>query len=108
MSHVLQISDELYKMMTTLAAERNQSAEELIHDLLDSAWEEACARYDAAFEDSADWLDGAREALAQADVGQVTSYPSTESFLRHLGAREEYLDAARRVDRGEPADAEKQ
>jgi len=100
MGHVLHVTDDVFRVMTALAAERKQTPEELLRALLDAAWEEACAKYDAAFERDPEWLAGAREALAEADAGRVTSYPSTEAFLRHLGVGEEQLEDARRADRG--------
>jgi hypothetical protein len=74
MSHVLHIADDAFRVMTTLAAERKQTPEQLLRALLDAAWEEACAKYDAAFEQDAGWLAGAQAALAEADAGQVNSY----------------------------------
>lgn len=106
MSHVVHISDDKYQVAETLAAERGQTPEELIDTLLNEAWERECARYDAAFHDDPGWLEGAREALAEAAAGQTTFYPSTEAFFRHLGAGEEELEAARRLDRAETQDTD--
>lgn len=104
MSRVIGLSDERYHVAEQLAAEHGQSPEELIASLPDAAWERACAPYDAAFRADASWLEGAREALAEADAGQVTAFPSTEAFLRHLGATEEELDEARRREGDVPVE----
>lgn len=90
MSRILHISDERYEAIEALARERGQTPEEFINSLLDEAWEQACAKYDAAFEQDALWLEGAREALAQLEAGNSTVYPSTEAFFAHLGAIPHY------------------
>ena len=101
MSHALHISDEHYQVMETLAAARGQTPEELVNTLLDEAWERECAKYDAAFHNDPDWKETARQAEA-GEIEQGTIYNSTEEFFRALGASEEELEAARRLDRGEP------
>lgn len=98
MSRVLRISEDRYSLLEQLAKERHQSVEEYLAALLDAAWEEECAKYDAAFENSPDWLEGAREALEEVRAGNTTFFPSTEAFFRHLGASEEELEAARKLD----------
>jgi hypothetical protein len=105
MTHMLHISDEKFQVVETLAAERGQTAEELIDALVGEAWERACAKHDAAFQNDPDWLEGAREAAAEAAAGHATFYPSTEAFFRHLGADEDKLEAARRLDEAEGANA---
>ncbi len=65
---------------------RGQTPEEFINSLLNEAWEQACAKYDAAFEQDPSWLEGAREALVQIEAGNSTVYPSSEAFFAHLGA----------------------
>jgi hypothetical protein len=97
MVHTLQISDDNYQRMETLAAGRGQTPEELVRSLLDEAWERECAKYDAAFHTDPGWLETAREAEAGTE-GQATSYPSTEAFFQHLGASEGLLRAARQLD----------
>lgn len=98
MGHTLHVSEEKYHVIEALAAQRSQTPEELLNDLVDEAWERACAQYDAAFEDDPDWVEGAREALTEIGAGQANTYHSTEAFFQHLGANDEDLERARAVD----------
>ena len=98
MTHVLEIPDDRYQVLSSLAAERHQTPEEVLNALVDEEWERACAKYDAAFENDPEWAEGAREAMAESAAGQGTIYYSTEEFFRHLGASDELLDAARQLD----------
>lgn len=99
MGHTLPLSDEIYRAMRELADARGQTPEELVATLLADAWERECARYDAAFHADPDWLAAADEAARAADqVPENPRYPSTEALFRALGAGEDDLDAARRLD----------
>ena len=98
MGRTLHVSEEKYHVIEALAAQRSQTPEELLNDLVDEAWERACAQYDAAFEDDPAWIEGAREALAETGAGQASTYPSTEAFFQHLGASNDELERARAVD----------
>ena len=100
MSHALHLSDEKYQVVEALASARGQTPEELVSTLLDEAWERECAKYDAAFQADPGWQETARQAEA-GTKGQTAFYPSTEAFFRHLGASEEELEAARRLDQEE-------
>jgi hypothetical protein len=105
LGHVLHISDDTFHIMQTMAAERGQSPEELLDTLVDEAWEQECAKYDAAFQNDPDWQEAARKAEAGLNAhGPI--YPSTEAFFRHLGASEEELEAARRLDQTDDTDAD--
>lgn len=101
MSHLLQIalSDETYHAIETLAAGRGQSIEELLNSLVDDAWEQECAKYDAAFANDADWQESARRASEAAQAGQQSEgYSTTEEFFRRLGASEEKLEEVRQKE----------
>ena len=101
MSHVLHIalSDETYRAIATLAAGRGQSIEELLHSLVDDAWEQECARYDVAFANDPDWQESAREASEAAQAGQQSEdYFTTEEFFRRLGASDEQLEEVRQKE----------
>lgn len=106
MSHTVSISDECYQRLESLAAERGQNVEEFLNDLLADIWERECARYDAAFENDPEWIEGAWQALAEADARTTTHFPTTAAFMRHLGASEEELEAARKLDDQDTADAD--
>jgi hypothetical protein len=88
MSHAVSMSDAAYQTMEALASQRGQTPEQLLSDLLAAAWEAACARYDAAFENDPAWLEGAREALEEAEADSVTAPASTEQFLAWCLRRE--------------------
>jgi hypothetical protein len=101
MSHLLQLSlsDETYQTMTSLAAGRGQSIEELLHSLVDDAWEQECAKYDAAFDNDPDWQESARKASEAAQAGQQSEdYSTTEEFFRRLGASDEQLERVRQKE----------
>ncbi|HEU5199266.1 MAG TPA: hypothetical protein VFU32_06500 [Ktedonobacterales bacterium] len=101
MSHVLHIalSDETYQAIATFAAGRGQSIEELLHSLVDDAWEQECARYDAAFANDPDWQESARKASEAAQAGQQSEdYFTTEEFFRRLGASDEQLEEVRQKE----------
>ena len=102
MSHVLHIalSDETYQAIATLAAGRGQTIEELVNNLVDDAWEQECAKYDAAFANDPGWQESARRASETAQAGQQSGgYSTTEEFFRRLGASEEKLEEVRQKER---------
>jgi hypothetical protein len=84
MAHVLEIPDDRYHVLSSLAAERHQTPEEVLSALVDEEWQRACAKYDAAFGNDPEWVEGAREAMAAA--GQATIYQSEEEFFAALDA----------------------
>ena len=101
MSHLLHIalSDETYRAIATLAAGRGQSIEELLNSLVDDAWEQECAKYDAAFANDPDWQESARKASEAAQIGQQSKdYSTTEEFFRRLGASEEKIEEVRQKE----------
>ncbi len=103
MSHVVHLSDEQYQIVEALAAAQKQTPEELIDALLARAWEELCATYDSAFEDDPSWLETAREAETNtAATGE--QFPSTEALFERLGANEEELARAHRLDQAATPD----
>lgn len=104
MSHAVRLSDETYRVMRELADDRGQSPEELVAALLADAWERECARYDAAFHAGPDWLATADEVATDPTepVHEGSTYPSTETLFRALGAGENDLEVARRLDREDP------
>ena len=105
MAHPVSLPDEQYELLVTLASQRNQPPESVLATLVDAAWEATCARYDAAFENDPDWQETARQVEA-GELTIIASYPSTEAFLRHLGADEHELEQARRLDQeSDDADA---
>ncbi len=86
MTHVLRVEDDRFQVLSSLAEKRHQTPEEVLNALVDEEWERACAKYDAAFENDAEWAEGAREAMAQSASGQGTIYQSTEEFFAALDA----------------------
>lgn len=100
MTHQLTLSDDRYQTVVEMAAARGQTPEELLESLVDAAWEQACAPYDAAFENDPDWQASAREAVARGDEPHGTVYSSTADFLRALGASPQEVEEARSLESG--------
>src|SRR5579884_678385 len=97
MSHSIQLSDERYQMVESLASALKRTPEELIDILLDRAWEETSAAYDTAFEQDASWIETAREAEANTEATEA-QFPTTEALFERLGASEDHLAEARKLD----------
>lgn len=87
MSHAIPVSDEIYRIIETLARARGISAEELTETLLREHLAEraAIARQNVAWDASLD------EALARAAHGGNVRYDSVEDFFTALdeSAKEE-------------------
>ncbi len=105
MNHVLRVTDNTYHLLEVMAAERGVTPEQLLNSLVDEAWERECAQYDAAFEHDPGWQETARDAEVGRE-GHSQVYPSTEAFFQHLGASADEIEAARRLDAAQTANAD--
>jgi len=100
MDTTLSLPPDAYEVLEQLATARGKTPEAVVRDLLDAAWEAECAKYDATFEQDPDWQETARQAEA-GELTDLTHFASTEEFFRHLGADDERIEAARRIDQGQ-------
>ncbi|HEU5342818.1 MAG TPA: hypothetical protein VFU60_00600 [Ktedonobacterales bacterium] len=100
MTHQLTLSDDRYQAVVEMAAARQQTPDELLAELVDEAWERACAPYDAAFQNDPDWQASAREAAARANEPQSAVYSSTAELFQALGASPHDIEEARRLEDG--------
>lgn len=98
MTHQLTVSDDRYKTVVELAAARSQTPEELLTQLIDDAWERACAPYDAAFQNDPGWQESARLAATRSDAPPGGVYSSTAELFQALGASQDDVEEARRLD----------
>lgn len=82
----LPVTDETYKVLTALAAKYNRTREALLEGWLEEKLEEEqeAAKYDAAFHNDPEWIEGAHKALEQAATEQGQVYQSAEEFLQAL------------------------
>lgn len=101
MTHQLTLSDDHYQTVVEMAAARGQTPEELLATLVDEAWERACAPYDTAFENDPDWQESARGAASRSTEPRGMVYSSTAEFLQALGADQNTVEEARRVEAGD-------
>lgn len=98
MTDHITLNDDQQRIVTQLARAHGQTPEEWLENLINDAWESACAKYDAAFENDPDWQESAREAATWGDEPRGTVYSSTAEFLEALGATHEEVERARRLD----------
>lgn len=80
MSHAVPVSDEIYRMIETLARARGMTPEELTETLL----REHLAERAAIASQNAEWDASLDEALARAARGENTRYDSMETFFAAL------------------------
>lgn len=80
MSHSVQVSDELYRALETLARQEGTSLEALAEALL----KEHLAEREAISRQNAEWEAGLGEALARAGRGENPGYHSTDALFAAL------------------------
>ena len=80
MSHVLQVSDETYHTIESLARQQGTTPEALAEVLL----RERLAEREALVRQNAEWEAGLDEALARAARGENEQYASTDAFFAAL------------------------
>jgi predicted transcriptional regulator len=80
MSHVLQVSDETYRTIESLARQQGTTPEALAETLL----RERLAEREAIARQNAEWGAGLDEALARAARGENVCYESTDAFFAAL------------------------
>jgi predicted transcriptional regulator len=80
MSHVLNISDETYRAIESLARQRGTTPEALAETLLS----EHLAEREAIARQNAEWETGLHEALARAARGDNQVYHTTDEFFAAL------------------------
>jgi predicted transcriptional regulator len=82
MSHAVPVSDEIYRIIETLARARGITPEALTETLL----REHLAERAAIARQNAEWDAGLDEALARAARGKNAQYDSMEAFFAALNA----------------------
>lgn len=98
-THQLSLSDDRYQTVVEMAAARSQTPQELLKQLIDEAWERACAPYDAAFQNDPGWRESAQMAATRSDAPASSGYASTAELFQALGASQDDVEEARRPQR---------
>jgi predicted transcriptional regulator len=80
MSHAVQVSEETYRAIETLARQQGTTPEALAEMLL----RERLAERQAILRQNADWAAGLDEALARAAGGENTRHDSIEALFAAL------------------------
>lgn len=80
MSHAVPVSDEIYRIIETLARARGMTAEELTETLL----REHLAERATLARQNAEWDASLDEALARATHGENAQYDTMEAFFAAL------------------------
>lgn len=80
MSHAVNVSDETYQVIETLAREQGTTPEQLAEALL----KERLAERQAILRQNAEWASGLDDALARVARHENPRYDSTEAFFAAL------------------------